>query len=566
MNDKIFRPDKKLKLAIAGVVLEGLISGCNFLVLFKVLELIFGKNISFEDIKKATIYLAIIFGLRLILYAVSYTQSQIGGAVVSKRIRVGLGDKLRRIVLGSFTKQRVGYYINAATSEVADFEQILTHKLADIIKYWVLVLMLSGYSMYLNLYVGLIMFSSLIILIPIMMLSIRQVKKYGTAKNLAREENVSAITEYITGSQTLRSYGLAGKKNTALRSSMKLFSNISYEYERAILPIGFVFMFLVYAGAAASISISTNAMNIGSLSSPELIILTMLSLFSCKVEASLYISMVAYRNLLISKNKISGIFKEEEEKEISGKYEPKTFDISFKDVSFAYEENEPVLNHVNFEIPANKITAIVGESGSGKSTIFNLLSKYYEPDQGEIYIGGEKVSAANSERVLSDISLVDQDVFLFNDTIKNNLLFAAPDSTDDEIIDACKKANCEFIDQMPDGINTVVGENGNKLSGGERQRLSVARAILRKSNIVLLDEATSSLDIENELLVKKAVLNLLQEGKTVVMIAHTLPIIQSADKILVLSNGTIAESGTHEQLIERNGKYADMWKASLQVK
>ncbi len=566
MNNKIFRTDRKLKIAIAGVVLEGLISGCNFLVLFKVLELIFGKSISFDDIKRATIYLAIIFGLRLVLYTVSYTQSQIGGAVVSKRIRVGLGDKLRRIVLGSFTKQRVGYYINAATSEVADFEQILTHKLADIIKYWVLVLMLSCYSMYLNKYVGLIMFSSLIILIPIMKLSIVQVKKYGTAKNLAREENVSAITEYITGSQTLRSYGLAGKKNTALRSSMKLFSNISYEYERAILPIGFVFMFLVYVGAAASISISTNAMNIGRLSSPELIIITMLSLFSCKVEASLYISMVAYRNLLISKGKISGIFKENEEKEISGKYEPKTFDICFKDVSFAYEENEPVLNHVNFEIPANKITAIVGESGSGKSTIFNLLSKYYEPDQGEIYIGGEKLSSTNSERVLSDISLVDQDVFLFNDTVKNNLLFAAPDSTDDEIIDACKKAHCDFIDFMPNGIDTVVGENGNKLSGGERQRLSVARAILRKSNIVLLDEATASLDIENELLVKKAVLNLLQEGKTVVMIAHTLPIIQSADKILVLSDGTIVENGTHEQLMERKGKYAAMWNASLQVK
>lgn len=566
MNDIVFRPGRRLKLAIAGVVLEGLISGCNFIVLFKVLELVFGKTISFEDIKKATFVLGIIFFLRLVLYAVSYTESQIGGADVSKGLRVTLGDKLRRIPLGAFTKQRVGYYINAATSEVADFEQILTHKLADIIKYCVLVVMLSGYAAYLNIYVGMIMFASLIILIPAMKLSIRQVKKYGTAKNLAREENVSAITEYLTGSQTLRSYGLAGEKNTALRSSMKMFSNISYEYERAVLPIGFVFMFLAYLGAAASIYVSASALVRGGLSASELIVIVMLSLFSCKVEAILYVSLVAYRNLLISKGKIVSILEESEEKDVSGKYALEAFDISFKDVNFAYEKGQTVLDHLDFDIPANKITAIVGESGSGKSTIFNLLSKYYEPDAGKILIGGENLSEANAEQVLSNISLVDQDVFLFNDTIRNNLLFAAPGSTDEEINEACRKAHCDFVERMPDGIDTVVGENGNKLSGGERQRLSVARAILRKSNIVLLDEATSSLDIENELLVKKAVLNLLQAGKTVVMIAHTLPIIQSADQILVLSEGKIAERGTHAELIEKNGKYASMWRASLLVK
>ncbi len=566
MNNKLFKPGKRLKLAVAGVVIEGIISGCNFIVLLKVLELIFEKNISFDDIKKATLYLGIIFGLRLILYSVSYTQSQIGGAVVSKRLRVALGDKLRRIPLGAFSKQRVGYYINAATSEVSDFEQILTHKLADITKYSVLVVVLSVYCAYLNIYIGIIMFMSLIILFPTIKLSIIQVKKYGTAKNLAREENVSAITEYLTGSQTLRSYGLAGEKNTALRKSMKNFSNISYMYERAVIPIGFIFIFLVYVGAAASIYIAVNTVNTGSLSVPQMIIVVMLSLFCCKVEATLYISLVAYRNLLISKEKIAGIFEEKEEKEVLRNYSPKSFDISFRDVYFGYEKGQEVLGGISFDIPENKITAIVGDSGSGKSTIFNLLLKYYEPEKGKIMIGREDLSEANAEQVLADISLVDQDVFLFNDTIRNNLLYASPGASDEEVLDACHRANCSFIKQLPDGINTVVGENGNKLSGGERQRISIARAILRKSNIVLLDEATSSLDIENELLVKKAVLNLLTLGKTVVMIAHTLPIIQSADKILVINDGKIAESGTHKELVEKNGKYASMWNASMQVK
>ncbi|MCR4956486.1 MAG: ABC transporter ATP-binding protein/permease [Lachnospiraceae bacterium] len=566
MTNKLFYPGKRLKLAIAGVVIEGMISGCNFVVLFKVLELIFGNTISFHDIGMATLYLGIVFALRLILYSISYTQSQIGGAVVSKDLRVALGDKLRRIPLGAFSKQRVGYYINAATSEVADFEQILTHKLADIIKYSVLMVVVSAYCAYLNIYIGIIMFMLLIILFPTIQLSIIQVQKYGTAKNLAREENVSAITEYLTGSQTLRSYGLAGEKNTALRKSMKYFSNISYRYERAIIPIGFAFMFFVYIGAAISIYIAVNATLSGNLSIPQMIVMVMLSLFSCKVEATLYISLVAYRNLLISKGKIAGIFKEEEEKEVVGNYAPKRFDISFRDVCFGYEKGQKVLDGMSFDIPENRITAIVGDSGSGKSTIFNLLTKYYEPEKGKITVGGEELSGANAEQVLSDISLVDQDVFLFNDTIRNNLLFAAPEASEEEVLDACRKANCSFIEQLPDGIDTVVGENGNKLSGGERQRISVARAILRKSNIVLLDEATSSLDIENELLVKKAVLNLLTLGKTVVMIAHTLPIIQCADRILVIKDGKVVESGNHEELIRENGKYASMWKASLQVK
>ncbi len=565
MNRNIFKPGMRLNAAVAGVVLEGIVSGCNFLVLFKVLEMIFGNTINYKDIVQATIFLGIIFVIRLVLYAVSYTESQIGGAIVSKKLRIALGDKLRRIPLGAFTGQRLGYYINAATSEVADYEQILTHKLADITKYWILLVMLSVYAGYLNIFVGLIMFFTLLLLFPAMKLSIRQVNKYGKAKNLAREENVSAIAEYLTGSQTLRSYGLAGEKNETLKSSMKYFSNVSYSYERAMLPIGFAFMFLAYTGAAASIYVSVNAYSQGKLTVPALIILAMLVLFSCKVEATLYVSMVAYRNLMISKGKISGIMEEKEEEKTAENYSPERFDITFKNVGFSYKPGEIVLQNLSFTIPENKITAIVGESGSGKSTIFNLLSKYYEPDEGEIFVGGSKLSQASTEEALSYISLVDQDVFLFNDTIKNNLLFAAPNSTDEEVSQALKQANCNFVDELENGADTLVGENGNRLSGGEKQRLSIARAILRKSRIVLLDEATSSLDIENELLVKQAILNLLKARKTVVMIAHTLPIIQSADQILVVDGGQIAEQGTHEELIARNGKYCAMWKASMEV-
>ena len=225
-----------------------------------------------------------------------------------------------------------------------------------------------------------------------------------------------------------------------------------------------------------------------------------------------------------------------------------------------------MLKQASFTVPDQKLTAIVGDSGSGKSTILNLIAKYYEPAGGFISIGGKFINHVAAERVLEQVSMVDQDVFLFDDTIRDNIRHARPGASDAEIEAACREANCDgFIRRMEKGYDTPIGENGNLLSGGERQRLSIARAILKDSPILLLDEATASLDIENELAVKQAIANLLKAKKTVVMIAHTLSIVKNADQILVVADGTIKESGTHEELLAENGKYAAMWNAEQKI-
>ena len=247
-------------------------------------------------------------------------------------------------------------------------------------------------------------------------------------------------------------------------------------------------------------------------------------------------------------------------------FQTDTHEITFDHVDFAYVPGEPVLKQATFTVPDQKLTAIVGDSGSGKSTILNLIAKYYEPSGGAISIGGRPTGRVAAERVLEQISMVDQDVFLFDDTIRDNIRHARPEATDGEIEAACREANCDgFIRSMEKGYDTPTGENGNLLSGGERQRISIARAILKNSPILLLDEATASLDIENELAVKQAIANLLKEKKTVVMIAHTLSIVKNADQILVVADGKIAESGTHEELLAKNGKYAAMWNAEQQI-
>ena len=240
--------------------------------------------------------------------------------------------------------------------------------------------------------------------------------------------------------------------------------------------------------------------------------------------------------------------------------------IELAGVDFAYERDNPVFCGLDLVCSPGRLTALVGDSGCGKSTALSLVAQYYRPDKGSVLIGGADTAAYAPERVLENVSIVDQDVFLFDDSISENVRYAKPGASGEEIREACRLANADgFIERMPEGYDSRIGDNGSRLSGGERQRLSIARAILRDSPIVLLDEATASLDIENELAVKRAIGNLLARRKTVIMITHTLPIVRTADSIAVIGDGHVIEQGTHEELVARGGKYAAMWAADRQL-
>ena len=223
-------------------------------------------------------------------------------------------------------------------------------------------------------------------------------------------------------------------------------------------------------------------------------------------------------------------------------------DIAFRDVTFSYD-TVPVLRNISFSIPQGSTTAIIGPSGSGKTTICNLIARFYDVDSGEVTVGGENVRNMTCDSLLRNISMVFQKVYLFHDTVENNIRFGNPNATQEEIIEAAKKAQChDFITALPDGYETVIGEGGSTMSGGEKQRISIARAILKNANIVILDEATASIDPENEHLIQQAISEL-TIGKTVIVIAHRLATIEHADQILVIDKGQVVQKGTHRQLI-----------------
>ena len=229
--------------------------------------------------------------------------------------------------------------------------------------------------------------------------------------------------------------------------------------------------------------------------------------------------------------------------------------IEFHNVTMNYRNGPVVLQNINLKIKGKSKVALVGSSGGGKSTILNLIPRFYDPTEGYISIDNQKISDVSLETLRKEIALVSQDIILFDDTIKNNLIFGNYKANDEEIQNACIKANCHnFISSMKEGYNTIVGENGVKLSGGQKQRISIARAILKNSSIILLDEATSALDTESEKIVQEA-MNNLSENKTTVTIAHRLSTIKNSDLIYVIDKGRIVEKGTHEQLINMNNVY-----------
>lgn len=561
-----FQKNYRFILGIIFTVLEGFLSASVYMTLYLLILLLVDNNVTMENLMKLTGLIVVIFVVRLVAYAFGYTQGQIGGGAVSRQIRLFLGDKFKKIPLSRFTQGQVGQYVNIMTSDVSGYEQILTHKMGNLVKNISLSAVLLVFVCYMYLPAGVILLAVSLLFIPNMWLSFRIVKKYGTARNTICAEAVSSIVEYITGIQTLRAYNMCGAKNQTTTSVLKNYSDVSYKYEAMGIPVAFTFNILTWLSLPVVMLVASQPWFDGTLRSVDYLMVCMMPMLLAKMYMAISVDLFGYKNMMISKQKIENVVNEPEETGNEAAFETDTHEICFENVRFSYVKGEPVLQGVDFCAKDQKLTAIVGDSGSGKSTILNLIAKYYEADSGVISIGGKKIQTVAAERVLEQISMVDQDVFLFDDTIRENIRHARPDASDAEIEAACCEANCDtFIRKMEKEYDTPIGENGNLLSGGERQRLSIARAILKNSPVLLLDEATASLDIENELAVKQAIVNLLKKKKTVVMIAHTLSIVRNADRILVVSGGRIAEAGTHEELLAKNGKYAAMWNAEQKI-
>lgn len=387
-------------------------------------------------------------------------------------------------------------------------------------------------------------------------------KKRGAAHVAAKLEQTDRLQEYLTGMKVIKAYNLGGSNFSKLTQAFHNFMTESIKLEAVSGPFYLVAISFLQAGVSFVTMAGVWLLSGGKV---DIAVFVMFLFMGNRIFEPLASAITQLPVFVYKKAAGERIVDLMEEPIMTGDGDaPNQHDIIFDHVSFGYGEKE-ILHNVSADFRPGTMTAIVGPSGSGKSTLLRLIARFYDPQSGTVRFGGTDEKAIDPEKLMSKISVVFQDVYLFQDTIESNIRYGKENATHEEIIVAAKLAHChEFIMKLPEGYQTMVGEGGSTLSGGEKQRISIARAILKDAPVLLLDEATSSLDPENELDVQRA-LEELVKGRTVVMIAHELKTVAGADQILVLDQGEIVERGTHAELLQNGKKYAHLWNVQQET-
>ncbi|MFI3200568.1 MAG: ABC transporter ATP-binding protein [Eubacteriales bacterium] len=474
--------------------------------------------------------------------------------VISEKERIKVGDKLKKIPLGFFSNEKVGTLNSIMTTELSFFE-MLAMSIIDLCanSYIFVTIIIIGFFT-INPIIGGIALGGLLISTLGIHFIVKVTSDLIHIKQESLREVTEATIEYTRGLAVVKSFNQQGETVGKFREACNQASKISIKFEKKYGIPNLAHRLGLYLGTCGIMCVAALLANDQTIPMNMWIWMTLYSFTMFNgveaVNESALVSQMVNKTIDGLQEITSLEDMDKDAKDII----PNNYNIQFKDVRFSYE-NQEVIKGVSFEILENSTTAIVGSSGSGKTTLCNLIARFYELDSGSITLGGETITNYTGSSLLKNITMVFQNVYLFKDTIGNNIKFGKPTATREEIIEAAKKARChDFISQLENGYDTVIGEGGNTLSGGEKQRISIARAMLKDANIVILDEATASIDPENEFYIQSAI-NELTKGKTVIIIAHKLRTIEHADNILVLDKGTVKQQGTHEQLLAEEGIY-----------
>lgn len=549
-----------LKKSLLFAFLSGLFAALQFAALFIVVEALVSDN---RDRRFIWISLGImavsLVGRIITTYFSTMEQTETGYCMVAEK-RIHIGDRLRYIPMGYFNKNSIGNITAIVTTTLGDVENSAAR---------VLVSVLGGFFNSVALVIVLLVFdwrNGLIAAIGVLLylaaaeLALRKSARLSGVRQHTQESLVESVLEYIQGMGIVKAFGMEKDSTQSIDSAIKASCRDNLKLTKASVPYDALKQVVVRVFSVllplASIYFWLN----GSLSLAYGVILVVASfmVFNDLENAGNMASLL--QMLAASMDTANSIDDTPVMDEKGADVVPASSEIIFDNVDFSYADRKN-LDHVSFTIPAGTTTAIVGPSGSGKTTMCNLIARFWDVDAGRITVGGKDVRDFKLDSLMKNISMVFQNVYLFADSIENNIKFGCPDATHEQVIEATKKACChEFISALPDGYDTVIGEGGGTLSGGEKQRISIARAILKNAPIIILDEATSSVDPENEEELQRAIAELTHD-KTIIMIAHRLKTVRGADQILVLDDSHIVQSGTHAELIQQKGLYADFVSA-----
>ena len=524
-----------------------------------------GKNVDPQLVGKSLLMILLMVLARFLFdYLKARCHEKIGYALVA-RDRLKIGEALKRVSLGYFQTNDTGAILNAITTGLATLENMGIRMVDGFV---------GGYLNFLCILLFLIATVPECALIAVAgaavsFLFLVMISRHSAANtkvlNAENEKLTRAALEYTRGLPVVKSFGMEGASMRDFTQACARAKKIALKIEWGFIPYNCLHIFALKAASVWMILAVMYAALAGRL---ELFMVLVVSFLSMSIFNSVEPIADSAHVLSVINNAFDKMemFSDASLLDADGEeIRPENYAIEFQNVGFSYSdavaaESRKVLKDVSFFIPQGSTTAIVGPSGSGKTTICNLIARFYDVTEGRIIVGGTDVKKYSLDSLLSNISMVFQNVYLFNDTIRANICFGRENVSEEEMIEAAKKARChDFIMEFPEGYDTVIGEGGGTLSGGQKQRISIARAILKDSPIIILDESTASIDPENEHLIQGA-LSELSKGKTVIIIAHRLATIEAADQILVIDNGRVAEKGRHEELIRLGGKYAGFVK------
>ncbi len=497
--------------------------------------------------------LVLLFACEIPAYRAQYRDAY--GAAADGRSR--LAEHMRKLSLGYLNKRDPGDLANRMVGDFSMLEHGISHLVPQMIGAAVMPVVALVGLFFLDWRLALSLFATLPIAILLLLLTSGFQRKLGSKHIRAKMEASSRLQEYLNGIRVIKAYNLTGERFVRLERSFKELMRQSIRLEGTIGPIVLSAITCVRAGLTLMIMAGVYLLTGGNL---DVITFAAFLIIGTRIFDPLTTALAGYAEFRYLEQAGERIVQLLREPVMQGeRHPPEAHDIVLKQVTFGYHD-QPILRDVSVSMPAGSFTALVGPSGSGKSTLLRLIARFYDPEQGKVTMGGEDVRAMDPEALLRKVSMVFQDVYLFQDTIAGNIRFGRSDATREEIEEAARLACChDFILKLPNGYDTMVGEGGSTLSGGEKQRISIARAILKNAPIILLDEATASLDPENEAEIQKAIDRLVR-GRTLIVVAHRLKTVQHADQIVVLDHGRIAELGGHDELLSLNGLYARLWQ------
>lgn len=488
-------------------------------------------------------------------YISDFGKVQIGYFMCAEK-RIHIGDRMKYMPMGYFNDHNLGNLTSVVTTTMGDIENNASMVLTNILGGYIHAAIITIVMLCIDWRIGLTILCGILLFTWCIGRLQKKSETVSLQRQQAQETLVSNVLEYVQGMLIVKSFNLGQNSNSKMRQAILDSKDKNLKLERTFVPYNMLQQIILYGTSILVIVEGLYFYLNGTMALSICLLMTVASfmLFSQLQSAGNTSSLL--RLLDVSIDKVNEIDNTPVMDEHGKPINPPNYNIVFDDVSFSYGEHK-ILDHVSLSIPEKTVTAIVGPSGAGKSTLCNLIARFWDVDDGKITIGGIDVRDYTLDSLLTNISEVFQKVYLFADTIENNIKFGNPAASHNEVVKAAQKACChDFIMSLPDGYDTVIGEGGATLSGGEKQRISIARAILKDAPIIILDEATSSVDPENENLLMGAISEL-TKNKTVIMIAHRLKTVRNADQIFVLSGGHIVQTGKHEDLIRQPGIYAD---------